>query len=175
MIAEYKKAFPGMIDVERINVAEQPKLAAQMDVKRVPMFMLRQDTSFIDQSVGTWTLPELTHRITEYARRRPAQSAGQAKPTLRYDGKTFDEWRTAWQTELSTEKRLEAVQALAAFGANGYGKEAAEAIFEVVEGSIGPDRRQFVRRKTPAACVDAFTTGRTTGGYRIKSSTGCRW
>jgi hypothetical protein len=56
---------------------------------------------------------------------------GAQKPNLRYDGKTFDEWRNAWQTELSTAKRLEAVKALAAFGANGYGKDAAEAILEV--------------------------------------------
>ena len=53
------------------------------------------------------------------------------KANFRYEGKTFNEWRSAWQTELSTEKRIEAVKALAAFGANGYGKEAAEAILEV--------------------------------------------
>src|SRR4029079_16885762 len=53
------------------------------------------------------------------------------KSTLRYDGKTFSEWQTAWRTELSTDKRIEAVNALAAFGANGYGKEAAESIVEV--------------------------------------------
>jgi hypothetical protein len=50
---------------------------------------------------------------------------------LRYNGKTFDQWRNAWQTELSTEQRLESVRALAAFGANGYGKEVAQSIVEV--------------------------------------------
>jgi beta-lactamase regulating signal transducer with metallopeptidase domain len=50
---------------------------------------------------------------------------------LRYNGKTFAQWRTAWQTELSTEQRLESVRALAAFGANGYGKEVAQSIVEV--------------------------------------------
>ncbi len=57
--------------------------------------------------------------------------AGFDKSNLRYDGKTFDTWRTTWKTELSTEKRLEAVKALAAFGRAGYGKEAAEAILDV--------------------------------------------
>ncbi len=53
------------------------------------------------------------------------------KSNLRYDGKSFDEWRGVWKTELSTEKRLEAVKALAAFGRAGYGKEATEAILDV--------------------------------------------
>ena len=39
--------------------------------------------------------------------------------------------RNLWKTELRTEKRTEAIKALATFGANGYGKEAAEAILEV--------------------------------------------
>jgi hypothetical protein len=59
---------------------------------------------------------------------RPADSD---KSALRYDGKTFDEWRDLWKNELSTEKRLEAVKALAAFARAGYGKEATEAILNV--------------------------------------------
>jgi hypothetical protein len=54
-----------------------------------------------------------------------------AKRPLLYDGKTFDQWRTLWQTELKTEKRTEAIQALAAFGRAGRGREAAEAILDV--------------------------------------------
>ncbi len=53
------------------------------------------------------------------------------KAKLRYDGMTFYQWSNAWRTELSTEKRLEAVKALAAFGRAGYGKEATEAILDV--------------------------------------------
>ncbi len=81
-------------------------------------------------------------------RRRSSQSRGggeAAKPqavgdaggdtdrsSLRYEGKTFDQWRDAWQTELSPERRTEAVKALAAFGAHGHGKEAAAAILDIV-------------------------------------------
>ncbi len=61
----------------------------------------------------------------------PQRAEPNSKSALRYDGKTFDEWRKEWKTELSTEKRLEAVKALAAFGRAGYGKEAAEAILDV--------------------------------------------
>jgi beta-lactamase regulating signal transducer with metallopeptidase domain len=60
-------------------------------------------------------------------------AVGQRKPVLRYEGKTFDEWRSTWQTELSLEKRLEAVKALAAFGAAGRGQEAATAILEILQ------------------------------------------
>src|SRR5262249_34188980 len=66
-------------------------------------------------------------------RTKPADRAEADKAALRYDGKSFDEWQTAWRTELSTEKRIEAVNALAAFGANGYGPQAAEAILEIAD------------------------------------------
>ncbi|MCI0331924.1 MAG: DUF1559 domain-containing protein [Planctomycetes bacterium] len=54
-----------------------------------------------------------------------------SKSALRYDGKSFDDWRTEWQTELSTKKRLDAVIALAAFGRAGYDKEAVDASLDV--------------------------------------------
>jgi hypothetical protein len=49
----------------------------------------------------------------------------------RYDGKTFDEWRNLWRRELKTERRIEAIAALAAFGRTAYPREAAEAILDV--------------------------------------------
>lgn len=52
-------------------------------------------------------------------------------PVYRYDGKTFQTWRDTWKHELSTEKRIEAVKALAAFARTGQAKDAAEAILEV--------------------------------------------
>jgi hypothetical protein len=66
-----------------------------------------------------------TRRLT------PAAAASAGKESLRYDGKTFDDWRNQWQNELSNEKRAEAVKALAAFGRAGYGKEATAAILDV--------------------------------------------
>jgi beta-lactamase regulating signal transducer with metallopeptidase domain len=57
-----------------------------------------------------------------------------------YDGKTFDEWRDLWKSELKTEKRTECIRALAAFGRAGQGKEAAEAILDVAaEYDYSPD------------------------------------
>ena len=53
--------------------------------------------------------------------------------TVLYDGKTFDQWRHLWKTELRTENRIECIKALAAFGRAGKGKEAAETILEIVK------------------------------------------
>jgi hypothetical protein len=92
------------------------------------------------------------------------------KPTLRYDGKTFDQWWIAWKTELSTEKRLEAVKALAAFGANGYGKETAEAILDIVEQLDWSSIDDSSAGKLKTACIEALTSGRTTGGYRVPTA-----
>ncbi|MDZ4659136.1 MAG: M56 family metallopeptidase [Bythopirellula sp.] len=54
-----------------------------------------------------------------------------AAASLLYDGKTFEEWRELWTTELKTENRIECINALAAFGRAGKGQEAAEAILDV--------------------------------------------
>jgi hypothetical protein len=48
-----------------------------------------------------------------------------------YDGKTFDQWRQMWQSELKTEKRTECIKALAAFARVGMGPDAAEAVLDV--------------------------------------------
>jgi hypothetical protein len=56
------------------------------------------------------------------------------KELLRYGGKNFDEWRTVLATDLKPEVRAEAIKALSAFGANGYGREATLAIVEAMRG-----------------------------------------
>jgi beta-lactamase regulating signal transducer with metallopeptidase domain len=69
-----------------------------------------------------------------------------------YDGKTFDEWRSLWKSELKTEKRIECIKALAAFGRAGKGQEAAEAIldvaaeydFHIISGGSAGDLKQAI-------------------------------
>jgi hypothetical protein len=88
---------------------------------------------------------------------RPVNQDKADNSALRYDGKTFNEWQNAWRTELSTEKRIEAVKALAAFGANGYGKEAAAAILEIAsqyDWWSGAPNNSLDSLRT--ACVEAF-------------------
>jgi HEAT repeat protein len=53
---------------------------------------------------------------------------------LRYDGKSFAAWQAAARTartELKVERSTEIVQAMEAFGARGYGEEAAAIVLEV--------------------------------------------
>jgi RNA polymerase sigma factor (sigma-70 family) len=69
---------------------------------------------------------------------QPAQAVRRpSKEALRYGGKSFDEWRTVLLTDLKPEMRAEALKALGAFGANGYGREATAIIVETVRG-YGP-------------------------------------
>jgi HEAT repeat protein len=55
---------------------------------------------------------------------------------LRYNGKSFDEWRRNLLTELKPEIRVDGIKAMAEFGANGYGEEAAEVILEIMRGIV---------------------------------------
>ena len=79
-------------------------------------------------------LPGVTPKLEPTAPSKPAPTPRRQadSPTnLRYEGKTFEEWRDASRIELSTERQTEAVKALAAFGANGYARDATEAILDV--------------------------------------------
>ena len=59
----------------------------------------------------------------------------QADPkSLRFDGKTFDQRREELLTELKPERRTEAIRAFRAFAANGLGRDAAQAIVDVMRG-----------------------------------------
>lgn len=53
---------------------------------------------------------------------------------LRYGGKNFNQWRKDILTELKGSIRVDGIRAFAAFGVNGYGQEATEAIMEIVRG-----------------------------------------
>jgi len=58
-----------------------------------------------------------------------------SRTRLRYDGKSFHQWKEDLISELSDTRRTEAVWAFMAFGNNGYGKEAAATIMDLM-GSI---------------------------------------
>lgn len=51
---------------------------------------------------------------------------------LKYDGKSFDQWREQLQTDLSPTRRTEAIKAIGEFAAHGYGKQVIEALFETM-------------------------------------------
>jgi hypothetical protein len=62
-----------------------------------------------------------------------AQAPAIKKEDLRWDNKPFSYWQTCWRTELKSERRLEALRALAAFGTRGYAEEAAPVILEIMK------------------------------------------
>jgi hypothetical protein len=87
--------------------------------------------AFLAGSVGGFAR-EKTEGAAEPPKSEPA-ALGVEREALSYGGKNFYQWRTQLQTELKPELRIEGVKALTAFGVNGYGKEAALAIFTVMK------------------------------------------
>lgn len=76
---------------------------------------------------------------------------------LRYDGKSFRQWKEELANELSTAKRTQAVWALMAFGNNGYGKEAAETIMELMGSYSMPDSDPSMKSdELSTAALNAF-------------------
>jgi HEAT repeat protein len=65
-----------------------------------------------------------------------AQPSNETKsPSLQYDGKSFAAWQTYLLSELKAERRIEALAAMASFGGNGLGKEAASTIIQFIRKS----------------------------------------
>jgi RNA polymerase sigma factor (sigma-70 family) len=73
------------------------------------------------------------------------------KESLRYGGKSFDDWHQVLITELKPELRAEAIKALSAFGVsvNGYSKQATAAILTLMHdydvGRVDEDDHKVVR------------------------------
>jgi HEAT repeat protein len=86
----------------------------------------------------------------------PEKAKAVAKEDLRYDGKSFEEWRTNLQTELKPERRAEAIKALGKFGVNGYAREAAVAILQTMR-AYDPDHLEDEDRPVDEAAVTALT------------------
>jgi HEAT repeat protein len=80
------------------------------------------------------------------------------KELLRYDGKTFAQWREEWRTELKPERREEAIAAFRVFAANGFGPEAAQVIIEVMRSyDIGvSDKHDRAENNLKSTAIHAF-------------------
>jgi HEAT repeat protein len=62
-----------------------------------------------------------------------AKKPADPRDELRYDGKPFAYWEAFPRTELKPERRIDALRAMAAFGARGYAKEAMAGIVEMLK------------------------------------------
>ncbi len=78
-----------------------------------------------------------------------------AAPTYLYDGKPFAYWRDLWKHELSTDRRIQAIEALSAFSRAdaGRAREAAQAILDV---AIHYDFDSQEASKLRTAVINAF-------------------
>lgn len=104
----------------------------------------------------------------------PPQSTGVKKDALRYDGKTFDEWRTELLTELQPARRATGIKALAALGSQGHEEAAIRTILQVMRSydAAGFDRddRTVIDAAIPAirklgpTTVPALVNELRTGG-----------
>lgn len=72
-------------------------------------------------------------KATKAAAEPPTKDKRKKEPFI-YGGKSFADWQAVLTTDLKPEVRLEAIKALSTFGANGYGKEAADAIIQAMRG-----------------------------------------
>lgn len=63
----------------------------------------------------------------------PVPAPERLTPTVKFQGRTFESWVQDLETELDPKMRAEAFRALATFGANGRGREAAETIIAAVK------------------------------------------
>jgi protein involved in polysaccharide export with SLBB domain len=68
-------------------------------------------------------------QLTLVAAANDASAAGDA--AYLYDGRSFDQWKELWKTELKTDRRVEALHALAQFGRTSHPVEATSAILDV--------------------------------------------
>jgi beta-lactamase regulating signal transducer with metallopeptidase domain/protein involved in polysaccharide export with SLBB domain/biopolymer transport protein ExbD len=127
--------FPEIFIVNAVNPTETRGHRARTDFARLAGIAMLEDAkadpaaptgsisfSAADADQLTVTAPRRFHKVfADYL----------AAKTPLYDGRTFDEWRGEWRTELKVEKRMESIEAMAAFARAGYGREAAEALLDV--------------------------------------------
>jgi HEAT repeat protein len=66
-----------------------------------------------------------------------ASSAREEPPekraALRYDGKSFEQWRDYLLTELKPERRIEGLEAMRCFATKGYAREAAQVVMQLAK------------------------------------------
>ena len=105
--------------------------------------------------------------------KRPRVHRGSHRPKpganrLRYDGRSFVEWLTQLDTELSVGKRRETIAALTAFGQRGYGPEVTQKLVELLAdedlreyairalGRLGPTAAEAIPALEEAAKKDRY-------------------
>jgi thioredoxin-like negative regulator of GroEL len=129
IVSGLKKDYANVLTVFIVDRTWNPEVADTFDIDEFPSLVLFKNGKTISQINGEFTADD----VHDLVKQNFADITDQPpdRRTLTYNGRTFDEWRDLWKTELGSVTRLEAVIALAAFGRAGYGKEAAQAILDI--------------------------------------------
>ena len=94
-IAQYKAAFGDLLQIERINVEDQPELAVRQQIHVVPTMILLQGDRKKTQSSGAFTVSDLEEIITIIA--RGPSPPKQKQPSIWGDGETSSSENAATQ------------------------------------------------------------------------------
>jgi beta-lactamase regulating signal transducer with metallopeptidase domain len=105
--------------------------------------------------VGVPAVPHANIPETKVSSKPQEPTPPVQRKSFLYGGKSLDQWQAILMTDLKPETRIEAIKALSAFGANGYGKEAAAAIIELMRTYDTPSHDQE-DQKVVAAAYAAF-------------------
>lgn len=111
----------------------EAELARQTAVKETPPAKSQSDAGNTFEEGG------VTFRVDEKGRhfavgpKAPDAPAAETHP-LRYQGRTFEEWKEDFQTELDPMKRSIALGVLGEFAAHGYGRQVAELVMAEMGG-----------------------------------------
>ncbi len=72
ILEELAREYAGRLKVVKVNVDENPRLAAAFDARSIPTMLVIQSGRVVDRIVGAMPKPDLTVRLTPYLLRRSA-------------------------------------------------------------------------------------------------------
>ena len=122
------------LEYERAKLqVHQGSLQKQLDLSRRKLGLYERNASSSD-SIAKPATTGAPAKAKMPAPPAATETTARAKWGLRYNGKDFNAWTEELHDDLSPERRKEAIRALATFGANGYGAQAASEILNAMRG-----------------------------------------
>jgi thioredoxin-like negative regulator of GroEL len=130
IVSSVKDEIADRVAVYIVDTNWNPEVAEALGLHTFPSLVFFKDGKTVAEIPGEFTAKGIRTVVNQHYN-QPNENVAETKAALRYDGKSFDEWRYLWRTELSTGIRVDAVKALGAFARAGYGEQATYAILEV--------------------------------------------
>ena len=102
------------------------------EVPTAEFYLARAERRLVDWNKSSGAAARLTGTLSTEPSGALGVKGNLTTKNLRYDGADFDYWRNALHDELSVERRIEALRALGAFAAHGYGETAMQATIDAM-------------------------------------------